>query len=52
MNATDGSIRLHFSRLRRGKYPSGRARVVCCKIHFAMHSTYLAICPNANTFCP
>lgn len=52
MNATDGSYRLHFSRLRRGKTPLEEQEVECCKIHFAMHLTHLAIRPNANTFCP
>lgn len=45
-------VRILFFPTSERKKPSGRARVVCCKIHFAMHSTYLAIRQNANTFCP
>lgn len=54
MNATDGSYRLHFSRLRRGKIPQeeqegcAAKNEVCRKQHILL----FAICQNANTFCP
>lgn len=54
MNATDGSCRLNFSRLRRGKTPLEEQEVdaakneVCCNQHILL----FAICQNANTFCP
>ena len=61
MNATDGSYRLHFSRLRRGKTPleeqegCAAKNEVCRKQHillFAKMQIHLAICQNANTSCP